>query len=220
MKMIEVVSMLRSQGHQVDIYIRKDGGILVKGIDGQRFPRGAAGNTAARRMAGASLSEARGAQLRYATRARKLRKPSLDDEVKAEWRRVKKKWNKAFHSQKGKPHPAGYFGWNRINRAIKEYGREEALRRIKEAEKYASGLAYSKNVEQLAGFIMDAANKYNSDALRALSSDLIENAYMIRDEWIYPAYERLYDLNKGQEPAQIAKDVRKILRLGDARKNP
>ena len=108
------------------------------------------------------------------------------------------------------------FGWNRINRAIKEYGREEALRRIREAEKYASGLAYAKNVEQLAGFIQDAGAKYDSQALMKLAQDVMENAYAIRDEWIYPAYEALYKLNDGVPPEQVASNVRTILRLKNA----
>ena len=214
--MIEVVQTLQAQGHEIDYYVRKDGGILVKNIDGQKFPSGASGNAVARQMAGAQISEARVAQLKFATRARKVKKPTLDDEVKKEWQRVKKKWNKAFKAKNGKPHPAGYFGWNRINRAIKEYGREEALRRIREAEKYASGVAYAKNVEQLAGFILDAGTKYNSQALTKLSQDVLENAYAIRDEWIYPAYEALYKLNDGVPPEQVASNVRTILRLKNA----
>lgn len=216
MTMIEVVQTLQAQGHEIDYYVRKDGGILVKNIDGQKFPSGASGNAVARQMAGAQISEARVAQLKFATRARKFKKPTLDDEVKKEWQRVKKKWNKAFKAKNGKPHPAGYFGWNRINRAIKEYGREEALRRIREAEKYASGVAYAKNVEQLAGFILDAGTKYNSQALTKLSQDVLENAYAIRDEWIYPAYEALYKLNDGVPPEQVASNVRTILRLKNA----
>ena len=216
MTMIEVVQTLQAQGHEIDYYVRKDGGILVKNIDGQKFPSGASGNAVARQMAGAQISEARISQLKFATRARKVKKPTLDDEVKKEWQRVKKKWNKAFKAKNGKPHPAGYFGWNRINRAIKEYGREEALRRIREAEKYASGVAYAKNVEQLAGFILDAGTKYNSQALTKLSQDVLENAYAIRDEWIYPAYEALYKLNDGVPPEQVASNVRTILRLKNA----
>ena len=211
-----IVSKLQNQGHHIDFYVRKDGGILVKSIDGQRFPKGASGNIVARQLAGSTLSEARASQLKFATRARKFKHPTLDDEVKNEWARVKKKWNKVFKSKGGQPHPAGYFGWNRINRTIKLYGREEALRRIREAEKYTSGLAYAKNVEQLAGFILDAGNKYNSNELKKLAQDVLENAYAIREEWIYPAYERLYDLNKGHEPKQIASDVRTILRLKNA----
>ena len=153
---MEVVRQLQAEGHEVDYYVRKDGGILVRKIDGERFPSGASGNARARQLVGASLSEAREKQLKYATRQRKIKKPSLDDAIEKEYKKVKKKWNKAFKSKKGKPHPAGYFGRGRIQYAIDHYGKEEALRRIREAERYASGVAYSKNVEQLAYFIKSA----------------------------------------------------------------
>ena len=213
MKMMEVVTKLQSQGHQIDFYVRKDGGILVRSIDGQRFPSGASGNAVARQMAGSTLSEARASQLKFATRARKVKKPSLDDEVRKEFLRVKKKWNKAFKAKGGKPHPAGYFGWNRIKYALDKYGKEEALRRIHEAEKYTSGIAYEKNVRTLAVFVRNAGSQYQSQELLKLADDIEENAYTIREEWIAPAYDELYKLNQGIEPKQIAKNTRAILRL-------
>ena len=211
--MMEVVTKLQSQGHHIDFYVRKDGGILVRSIDGQRFPSGASGNAVARQMAGSTLSEARASQLKFATRARKVKKPSLDDEVRKEFLRVKKKWNKAFKAKGGKPHPAGYFGWNRIKYALDKYGKEEALRRIHEAEKYTSGIAYEKNVRTLAVFVRNAGSQYQSQELLKLADDIEENAYTIREEWIAPAYDELYKLNQGIEPKQIAKNTRAILRL-------
>ena len=213
MTMMEVVRQLQSQGHEIDFYVRKDGGILIRNIDGQRFPSGASGNAVARQMAGSTLSEARASQLKFATRARKVKKPSLDDEVRKEFLRVKKKWNKAFKAKSGKPHPAGYFGWNRIKYALDKYGKEEALRRIHEAEKYTSGIAYEKNVRTLAVFVRNAGSQYQSQELLKLADDIEENAYTIREEWIAPAYDELYKLNQGIEPKQIAKNTRAILRL-------
>ena len=210
--MIEIVRDLQSKGHIVQFYVRKDGGILIRQIDSERFT-GASGNARARQIAGVELSEARSKQLKYATRSRKGIRNIPDDAVREEYRRVKKLWNKAFKSKAGKPHPAGYFGWKRIQYAYKNYGREEALRRISEAEKYASGIAYSKNVQILAGFIRSAGASYRSDELLQLANDIEANAYLIRDEWIKPAYDRLYDLNKRIDPKQIASDVRRILRL-------
>lgn len=213
MTMMEVVRQLQAEGHSVDYYVRKDGGILVKSIDGERYPTGASGNARARQIAGASISEARVAQLKFATRARKVKKPSLDDEIYREWQRVKKKWNKAFKAKKGQPHPAGYFGWGRIAYSIKTHGREEALRRIHEAEKYASGIAYSKNIEYLYTLIQDAGTKYNSQELLKLAEDIKDNAYAIREEWIKPAYDELYKLNQGVKPKEVARNTRSILRL-------
>lgn len=213
MTMMEVVRQLQAQGHSVSYYVRKDGGILIKNIDGERFPSGASGNARARQIVGASISEARKSQLKFATRARKFKHPTLDDEIQKEWQRVKKKWNKAFKAKGGKPHPAGYFGWNRINRTIKEQGKEEALRRIHEAERYAGGLAYSKNIEYLAVYIKMVADSTKSPEFQSLYDDLIENAYTIKEEWIKPAYDELYNLNKGVSPKEVAKNTRAILRL-------
>ena len=212
--MIQVVRQLQSQGHVVNFYVRKDGGILVKNVDGMKFPSGATGNAYARSLLGVNISEARKSQLKYATRVRtKPVKVQVDDAVKEEYKRVKKIWTKAFKSKGGKPHPAGYFGWQRIKRAYKQYGKAEALRRISEAEKYATGIAYSENVRILASFIMEAGNKYGSSDLVKLSEDLVANAYTIKDEWIKPAYDELYKLNTGTSPKDVAKNVRSILRL-------
>ena len=210
---MEVVRQLQAQGHEVDYYVRKDGGILVKKIDGERYPSGASGNARARQLAGASISEARVKQLKYATRQRKVKKPSLDDVIEKEYQRVKKKWNKAFKPKEGKPHPAGYFGRGRIAYALKHYGKEEALRRIREAERYASGVAYSKNVEQLAYFTKSAGDTYQSQELQKLADDILQNAYTIREEWIAPAYDELYKLNAGVPPKEVARVTRAILRL-------
>lgn len=213
MTMIQVVRQLQAQGHQVVYHVRSDGGILVKQIDGERFPTGASGNARARQLVGATLSEARSAQLKYATRARGIKRPALDDEVRTAYERVKRKWNRAFKAKGGKPHPAGYFGWKRIKYSIEKYGKVEALRRIAEAEKYASGFAYEKNVQYLAVYIKDVADKTGSQELQKLHDDLIENAYSIKEEWIKPAYDELYKLNQGVPPEEVARNTRAILRL-------
>lgn len=217
--MLSIVHELLSSGHQVDFYIRKDGGILVRSIDGQHFT-GAKGNARARAMTGQTLSEARFKQLSYATRShisavkeRKKGLPQPSDAVMEEYKRVKKIWNKAFKSKGGVPHKAGYFSKRGVNYVYRTYGEAEALRRISEAERYATGVAYHKNVEHLAYFIEEVGDKFDSEELRKLSKDILANAYAIREEYIYPAYQKLYELNVGQDPKQVAQEVRRILRL-------
>lgn len=218
MTMLQVVQQLKSQGHRVTYYKRLDGGILIKSIDGEKF-KAAKGNIAARALTSTSLSEARSKQLKYATRSRiSIRKRrakgfTIDEQIKSKYEQVKKQWNKAFKAKKGKPHPAGYFGWERIQYAIEHYGKEEALRRINQAQLYASGIAYSKNVEELAVFIKVAASSYGSNELAKVSDDLIDNSYNIKEEWIAPAYDELYKLNQGGDPRIVASNLRKILRL-------
>ena len=214
MTMIEVVRELQQQGHQVDFYVRKDGGILVKSIDGQRYTSGASGNRVAREMIGgkAQISEARISQLKYATRSRKV-KTTLEEDIEREFQRVKKKWNKVFKAKKGKRHPAGYFGRRRIKYLTEHYSKEEVLARLREAERYASGIAYSKNVQILAVFIRNAGEQYQSQELLKLAEDVEEEAFTIREEWIQPAYDELYKLNAGIPPKEVAKNTRAILRL-------
>lgn len=219
MSVFESIKKLKSMGLNITFYKRKDGGYLIKSINGVKYT-GAKGNIAARELTGDKISEARKQQLSYATRTRKkLRarraagKMTIDEQIESAYAKVKKKWNKAFKSKKGKPHPAGYFGWERIQYSIEKYGKEEALRRISEAERYASGLAYNKNVEILIVFIEDAASKFNSRELKEVATALREQAYRIKDEWIQPAYDELYKLNVGVSPKDVAKNLRKILRL-------
>lgn len=210
---LDIANELMSKGYEVDIYIRTDGSALIKRINGEKFS-GAKGNARARQILGVQLSEARAKQLKYATRQRKRPKDiTLDDEILKEYRRVKKKWNKAFKSKKGKAHPAGYFGLGKIEYTFKKYGKEETLLRIKEAERYATGIAYSKAVATVAGFIQDYAIKANSQELMDVARDMMENAYAIRGEWLQPALDELYKLNQGKDPKEVARNVRAILRL-------
>ena len=213
MTIAQIIQQLQKEGHSVTYYVRKDGGMLIRSIDGETFS-GASGNKRARAMVGTSLSQAREAQLKFAMRQRgKYKKTELPDYINKEFARVKKKWNKVFKAKDGKPHPAGYFGKNRLKRTFKEYGEEETMRRIHEAENYASGIAYSKNVEHLADYIRMTADQLNSDDLRNLANLILQFAYTIREEWIYPAYQELYKLNQGVEPKQVVANVMRILRL-------
>lgn len=213
MTMRQIVAKLQSQGHSVSFYVRKDGGILIKSIDGEKFTTGASGNIRARQILGVEASEARIKQLEYATRQRGRVKFNLDDEIEREYQRVKKIWKRKIKPKKHQPHPAGYFGRGRIEYAVKMYGKEEALRRIREAENYALGIAYSKNVEYLIMMIRDSGLKLNSQELLQLADDVQQNIYNIKEEWIKPAYDELYKLNTGASPKDVANNTRRILRL-------
>ena len=64
-------------------------------------------------------------------------------------------------------------------------------------------------------FIEDASRRVveGGDLLLELAENVRMNAYMIRDEWIYPAYEKLYELNQGKEVADVVSAVKRILRI-------
>ena len=203
---------LQKEGHVIEYYVRKDGGILIRTIDGKKYT-GASGNAVARTMAGAKISEARLKQLKHITAKRTKKRKALPSRIKTEYERVKKIWNKRFKAKEGKPHPAGYFDKSRIQYSLDHYGEAEALRRISEAERYATGYAYSKNVEALARFIESTARIIRSEELNQLAQDILSNSYSIKEEWIQPTYDELYKLNAGVNVLDVINNVRMILKL-------
>ena len=213
MNLRQVVNKLRQEGHSVTYYVRKDGGILIRTIDGQRFT-GGTGNMYARAMTGTTLSTKRAAQLSKITWTGKRAKSYIEDrEIKRLLQRVQRKWNKAFPHKRGEIPPVGLKSSKKVKWSLENRGREETIRLLIEAERYASGKAYSENIRQLSDYIEDAASKYQSDELLSLAQDIRDNAWMILEESIKPSYDRLYDLNHGADPKDVARDVRKILRI-------
>lgn len=211
MTMKKVVSQLQKEGHKVKYYIRKDGGILIKSIDGKAYS-GATGNAAARGMVGATLSEARTSQLKYITKERSKRR-TLEGKVAEEYKKVKRIWNKSFKAKKGESSGHGYLPRSKVRWVVENLGEEEALRRLSNMERYALGLAYPENIQALADEIHRLANLKKSSELKKLGDELVDKKEdnIIKEESILPAYEELYKINQGEDPKTIANNVRVIL---------
>ena len=62
MSLRQIVMELIARGHQVNYYVRKDGGLVIHTIDGEHYS-GKTGNVVARKMLGVALSERRRIQL-------------------------------------------------------------------------------------------------------------------------------------------------------------
>ena len=213
MNLKQIVNQLRNEGHSVTYYIRKDGGILIRTIDGQTFT-GATGNMYARAMTGTTLSTKRATQLAKITWSGKRAAKHIEDrEIKRLLQRVQRKWNKAFPHKRGEIPPVGLKTSKKVKWSIEHRGREETIRLLTEAERYASGKAYTENIRQLADVVEDSGNKIPSQELLDLAQSIRENAWMINEDSIKPAYDELYRLNQGAEPKDVAKNVRKILQI-------
>lgn len=211
MTMREVIRELTSQGHRVTYYVRKDGGVLIRSIDGQMFT-GATGNMYARAMSGKQLSVKRAKQLSTITWSGKRAKSQLQDkEVKKALEKVQRKWRKAFPKVDGKVPSVGRKTAKKVKWSLEHKGKEETMRLLSEAERYASGKAYTKNIELLATFIEKAAGDYESKELEDLAEYIRQNAWKIDEDSIQPAYDELYKLNKGISPQEVAKNTKKIL---------
>ena len=201
----QIAKELSAQGYDIRYRVRKDGGVLITKINNQRFT-GATGNTIARQLSGQTISEARSTQLEKITRER-----TDVENLYKEYRRVKRKWTK----WENKPKQAGELTFKKFKRALKEDGKVEALKYLGEKEKYASGLAYSKNVENLATYIESTLSGYQE--FNELAEDIRANDGNIRDEWIEPAYRELYRINTEPLTRELIEDittnVRRILRI-------
>lgn len=195
----QVIDRLIAEGHQIEYYVRSDRGVRITKIDGIRF-KGSEGNTYARNLVGVALSERRKAQL---TRINPIRR--VGKKLTSQIRKIQNKWKKT--KAKGKPTT------KKIEYTIKTYGIEEAQRQLSEAERYAEGLAYSKNIDALINFCEYYAVLTGEDEFYEIANLINQHRDTIREEWIQPAYQELYTLNNGANPSDVARNVRAILRL-------
>ena len=202
----EIIEELTKQGHVVEFYERPDGGVLIKSIDGVKF-KGATGNAMARQMTGQTISEKRKSQLTKITESRTTGNKELDKIL----RKVQKKWNKAFGKKKKRKKGAGKITAQKVKWRLEHKGLEETKRSLKEKEKYAEGIAYELNVQSLADEVRRTGEIYsefdpNGEFERiALFIESTMNSF--REEWIYPCYEVLYEIDKFAEKGLLTRQM-------------
>ena len=182
----DIIELLQQQGHDVEYYIRKDGGILIRKIDGKSY-QGASGNAVARSMVGAKISEARRVQLHRIT----VKRTTGDTDVDKELRKTQRVWRKNF----GKTPEVGKKTLKKTKQYMEKYGKAETVRRLKEAQRYAEGLAYTENVIQLIQYMIEANNRWGSSALWDVIDKMETNMDKIKERNIKPTYDILYDID-------------------------
>lgn len=215
MTLRELVNELRAQGHQVEYYNRKDGSILIRSIDGVDYKDGAAGNKVARAMGqslnlNAELSQARKTQLKIIKP--KGKRTKLPKALEVKLKKVQKLYNK-----NKVPIAQGRITKRLIRDIYKEEGEKAARKKLTAAQRYAEGFATSATIEAFIEAIQhyQMAFKQGSQeyvALSKLITDIKQSSGIIKDEYIYPAYEQLYEIKKGNV-LDVIDNVRKTLRL-------
>lgn len=209
MTLLDIVNQLLKDGNVIKYRVRNDGGIIITAINGKHYS-GAEGNKMARTMVGATLSEARSIQLKsirpkkgQSPKSRK--KPPIPEDLKSMLRKVQRLWKKNIDPRLGKI-TTKKLRWN-----IENLGIVRAKEKLEQALRYAEGLAYSKNIDALLGYINELKNKLidSSDikALEELKEDIILNYDKIREEWISSIYELLYDINHGRDVRDVASAI-------------
>lgn len=194
MTMMDVIEMLRDMGMEVSYTKRKDGGVRVNRIGNQRFT-GSKGNAIAREMTGAVLSERRVAQLKTIRTPKgswghRKRVEKLEDETIKRIRRVQRQMRKQGTKRTGIVTQRNY------RYVLKHYGKEEAERRLAQAERYATGLAYVENVDALVKRL-ELDNKKLKDSALTNAIELIKSKReSMKETQLSDIIDASYDMEK------------------------
>lgn len=201
----QLVKFLQDQGHQVTYYVRKDGGILIRSIDGVNYS-GATGNKVARWMAGENLAPRRAQQLKTITKQRKVKPkkvpPLTPENLETTRKRVMRKWRKA--------NLRGSISKRNLKKMIEDRGLEGARTYLEEMERRTEGKAYKGSIEGLIQRIkqdMINAPEDDKEYLQMLV-DLIElHKEEFKEEWLLDIVNKLYDWEQDKTGQVKAHDL-------------
>lgn len=212
----EIVKILKEEGHMVEFYERKDGGILIKSIDGVKF-QGATGNKVGRGMVGSSISQKRETQLqKITTTGKRAKKTITDSEVKKALQRTQRVWNKAFPHKRGEKPDVGLKTAKQVKWNLEHKGKEETLRLLKESERYARGLAYHEGIKDFVEQLQHWNKHKKNPSVTKLIADIIIKQDTIRFEWLWDAYATAYKLNdKTYSTEDVVRMIRGNLHLDE-----
>ena len=215
MTLRELVKELRSQGHQVEYYNRKDGSILIRSIDGIDY-KGAAGNAVARALGqsmniNAELSQARKTQLKIIKP--KGKRTPLPKALEVKLKKVQKLYNKNKI-----PISQGRITKKQIRQIVQEEGEKAAMKKLTQAQRYAEGYATNATIDAFLTAIQSYRMLFKQgsqeyEALKKLEDDIRISSGIIKDEYIKPAYDELYLIKNQGNVLDVVDRVRKILRL-------
>lgn len=208
LSLAEIIKILQEQGHEVEFTHRKDGGYIIRKVDGTHYG-GKLGNKVARAMVGANLSQARQVQLAKIrlTKGRKYTKmEELPTDVKKALRKVQREWRKKHPSIEGTMTTRG------VRYHLRHYGEQATLQSIDKGYRYASGYAYIDNVNWLIERIRTNLTGDSSSAMEEIIELIQRKALDFREEWINPCYQAIYDWEKGSiDDKECARQIRQII---------
>lgn len=208
MNLKQVIDTLQKQGHTIEYSHRKDGGYIIRSIDGVHY-KGKQGNAVARLMVGTKLSEPRRVQLesiRTPKGKRQQKLEALDEDVKRKLRKVQKEHRKRHPTIEGTQTTA------KTRWRIKQFGKEKAMESLDKALRYEMGIAYKDNVLHLLERIeMDLMVDEDSD-MESIYDTIKAKIDEFKEEWISQVYYCLYEWEKGSITGQeCARRIRAII---------
>lgn len=192
----QLVTELKSKGYKVSYRIRKDGGILITSIDGQKF-KGASGNQRARLLTGHVLSLRRQQQLKKITKERVVKPRKIKVETPADLekyrKRVMRKWRKAGLT--------GSISKKNLRKIIEERGFRAAETYLQEMERHTEGKAYYGQVDALLTRIeedMKFGDEIENNYLQMAYDLILANREEMKPDWIFSIFDELYKWEKGE----------------------
>nr|DAH14342.1 MAG TPA: hypothetical protein [Caudoviricetes sp.] len=213
-KMIDVVKMLRLQGHDVQYRKRPDGGILITKLDGQSFKL-AQGNTLAREIVGVTLSEVRKEQLKeigktlykkqYNPQTKQVEKITLSPAKRKKiplTSDLKKLLRKAQRLQK-KTKVDAKVTTSKVRYRLSHYGEAEAREMLTQRIRYYQGYAYSENVRWLIKRIESINYEYDFQ-FDFFIEWLQANFNEVKESMISKVNNIIYELEKGTIKVEVA----------------
>lgn len=208
MTILDIIELLKEQGHSVSYYHRKDGGYVITRIDGQSY-RGKTGNVLARALTGQTLSHARSVQLariKLPKGKRAKKQAPLPEKILKEMRKVQKAWRKTH------PDISGTISTRGVRYQLEHHGEEQTLLSLDKAYRYTQGYAYIDNVNWLVQRIENDLNKKPNSAMESIVNKIREKALEFKEEWISQVYEVVYEWEKGAiEGEECARRIEGII---------
>ena len=206
MTVLNLVKQLQLKGYKVTYYKRKDGGILIRSINGQKFTA-AKGNVYARQILGVEISQRRKSQLTKITKARpwyKTHQIETPEDLEKFRKSVMRKWKKAGLR--------GSISKVNLKHMIADRGIEGAKKYLIEMERHTEGKAYYSQVEALISRIEQDIAAVSGDPeevnwlleLKALIENRKEE---FKVEWIFAIFEAVYDWENDNTGSITAHDV-------------
>ena len=200
MTIAQIIDLLRNMEHEVKWQVRKDGGIRITNINGQKFT-GSTGNTLARELTGQALSERRTAQLKTIKSPkgqwghRKKAEP-LDDSTIKKIQKAQRIYRK---NQIGN---SATVTRKRYRYNLKHHGKEEADRRLNQAIRYGLGLAYDDNINALINRLKLDNQKVNSPYIDQLIELIESKRDVFKESWLNNIYDSVYEFEQGRQTPQ------------------
>lgn len=201
MKVEEMIKALEELGFKVSARKRTDGGMIITKINDMSFT-GARGNQYARQVLGVELSQARIEQTHFNVTKYiegQKKKATLDEEMKAELRKVQRLWRK--HKVKAR------ITAKKVKQHIRDFGMEEAKEYLRRQSRYGEGYAYEENVTYLAQYVRNVAlgikDKQLKEATRKVADYIDSKTAVFKEAWISDVYSYWYEVVESKYDGNI-----------------